>query len=168
MSYQHFAAGHIHSYNTHTHTLNGPFSGTIRVVSRYQKGKINLDFTEVRDSEWQWHQLGRMPFLQPNQRRQSTGGDQRTEEENTVITVSKYNTRNYTQTENNRNKINIAFNDVPNDQRNRENSSTLLCCRTSNTDGEINRSRQRPNKLGPDLLNILRQCQSYEQLTTDV
>jgi len=29
-------------------------------VSRYQKGKTNLDFTEVRDSEWQWHQLGRM------------------------------------------------------------------------------------------------------------
>jgi len=27
-------------------------------VSRYQKGKINLDFTEARDSEWQWHQLG--------------------------------------------------------------------------------------------------------------
>jgi len=26
-------------------------------VSRYQKGKINLDFTEARDGEWQWHQL---------------------------------------------------------------------------------------------------------------
>jgi len=26
-------------------------------VSRYQKGKTNLDFTEARDSEWQWHQL---------------------------------------------------------------------------------------------------------------
>ena len=25
---------------------------------RYQKGKINLDFTEARDSEWQQHQLG--------------------------------------------------------------------------------------------------------------
>jgi len=24
-------------------------------VSRYQKGKTNLDFTEARDSEWQWH-----------------------------------------------------------------------------------------------------------------
>jgi len=23
-------------------------------VSRYQKGKANLDFTEARDSEWQW------------------------------------------------------------------------------------------------------------------
>jgi len=67
-------------------------------VSWYQKGKINLDFTEVRDSEWQWHQLGhmqvctslqadnhasipplsfftgRMPFLPPNQLRQSTEG----------------------------------------------------------------------------------------------
>jgi len=30
--------------------LNGPFSGTIQ-VSRYQKGKTNLDFTEARDSE---------------------------------------------------------------------------------------------------------------------
>jgi len=27
-------------------------------VGQYQKGKINLDFTEARDSEWQWHQLG--------------------------------------------------------------------------------------------------------------
>jgi len=29
-------------------------------VSRYQKGKTNLDFTEARDCEWQWHQLGHM------------------------------------------------------------------------------------------------------------
>jgi len=29
-------------------------------VSWYQKGKTNLDFTEARDSEWQWHQLGCM------------------------------------------------------------------------------------------------------------
>jgi len=43
----------------HTHTFNGPFSGTTQ-VSRYQKGKANLDFTEARDSEWQWHQLGHM------------------------------------------------------------------------------------------------------------
>jgi len=65
-------------------------------VSRYQKGKTNLDFTEARDSKWQCHQLGyvqvctslqtdnhtstpplsfftgRMPFLSPNQQRQST------------------------------------------------------------------------------------------------
>jgi len=39
--------------------FNGPFSGITR-VSRYQKGKTNLDFTEARDSEWQWHQLGHM------------------------------------------------------------------------------------------------------------
>jgi len=69
-------------------------------VSRYQKGKTNLDFTEARGSEWQWHQLGRMqlqvcnslqtdnhastpsisfftgqmPFLPPNQQLQSTEG----------------------------------------------------------------------------------------------
>jgi len=67
-------------------------------VSQYQKGKTNVDFTEARDSEWQWHQLGHMqvctslqtdnhastqplsfftgpmPFLPPNQQRQSTGG----------------------------------------------------------------------------------------------
>jgi len=29
-------------------------------VSRYQKGKTNLDFTKARDSEWQWHQLEHM------------------------------------------------------------------------------------------------------------
>jgi len=29
-------------------------------VSRYQNGKTNLDFTEARDSEWQWYQLGHM------------------------------------------------------------------------------------------------------------
>ena len=45
--------------NTHTHPFNGPFSGTTQ-VSRYQKGKTNLDFTGARDSEWQWHQLGHM------------------------------------------------------------------------------------------------------------
>jgi len=82
---------------SHTHPFNGPFSGTTQ-VSRYQKGKTNLDFTKARDSEWQWHQLGhmqvctslqsdnhastpplkfftgRMPFLLPNQQRQSTEG----------------------------------------------------------------------------------------------
>jgi len=86
------------AWNTHTHTcyFNGPFSETTQ-VSRYQKNKINLDFTEARDSEWQWHQLGHMqvcnsrqtttpaphhsvftgwmPFLQPNQQRQSTEGN---------------------------------------------------------------------------------------------
>jgi len=29
-------------------------------VSQYQKGKTNLDFTEPKNSEWQWHQLGHM------------------------------------------------------------------------------------------------------------
>jgi len=29
-------------------------------VSQYQKGKTNQDFTEARDSEWHWHQLGHM------------------------------------------------------------------------------------------------------------
>jgi len=67
-------------------------------VSRYQKGKTNLDFTEARDCERQWHWLGhmqvctllltdnhantsplsfftgRMPFLPLNQQRQSTDG----------------------------------------------------------------------------------------------
>ena len=42
-----------------THPFNGPLSGTTQ-VSRYQKGKTNLDFTEARDSEWQWLQLGYM------------------------------------------------------------------------------------------------------------
>ena len=82
---------------THTHPFNGPFSETTR-VGRYQIGKTNLDFTEARDSEWQWHQLGhmqvctllqtdnhastsplsffsgRMPFLPPNQQCQNTEG----------------------------------------------------------------------------------------------
>ena len=51
---------HTSYWHTHTHThLKALFSGTTR-VSRYQKGKTNLDFTESRDSEWQWHQLGCM------------------------------------------------------------------------------------------------------------
>ena len=46
------------SPETHTHTrLTALFSGTTR-MGRYQKGKTKLDFTEARDSEWQWHQLG--------------------------------------------------------------------------------------------------------------
>ena len=44
---------------TQQHPFNGPLSRTTR-VSRYRKGKTNLDFTEARDSEWQWHQLGHM------------------------------------------------------------------------------------------------------------
>jgi len=96
------AARSMHTLHTHTHThthtqrLTALFSRTTQ-VSGYQKGKTNLDFTEARDSEWQWHQLGicksaprsrqittpathhsvftgRMPFLPPNQQRQNTEG----------------------------------------------------------------------------------------------
>jgi len=52
----------VHAFlctHAHTHPFNGPFSGTTQ-VSRYQRGKTSLDFTEASDSEWQWHQLGRM------------------------------------------------------------------------------------------------------------
>ena len=53
--YQAVAKPNIHMHtHAHTHT-----HGTTR-VSRYQKSKTSLDFTEARDSEWQWHQLGRM------------------------------------------------------------------------------------------------------------
>ena len=51
--YEYVLLRHTH---THTHPFNGPFSRNTR-VSRYQKGNTNLDFTEARDSEWQWHQL---------------------------------------------------------------------------------------------------------------
>jgi len=53
---------HMHGIaHTHTHPFNSPFSRTIQ-VSQYQKGKTNLDFTEARDGEWQWLQLGHMQF----------------------------------------------------------------------------------------------------------
>ena len=45
--------------HTHTHPFNGPLSGTTR-VSQYQKGKTNQDFSEARDSGWQWHRLDHM------------------------------------------------------------------------------------------------------------
>ena len=45
--------------HTHTNLFNGPLYRTTW-VSQYQKGKTNVDFTEARDSEWQWHQLGHM------------------------------------------------------------------------------------------------------------
>jgi len=41
---------HTHTH-THTHPFNGPLFGTTR-VSRYHKGKTNLDFTEATYSEW--------------------------------------------------------------------------------------------------------------------
>ena len=37
-------------YYTTLHPFNGPLSGTTQ-VSRYQKGKTNLDFTAARDGE---------------------------------------------------------------------------------------------------------------------
>ena len=49
----------LHCTTIDTHPFNGPLCGTTQ-VSQYQKGKTNLDFTEARDSEWQWHQLGHM------------------------------------------------------------------------------------------------------------
>jgi len=54
LSYPNFFITYYYYYTRNT--FNGPFSGTTQ-VSRYQKGKTNLDFTEARDSEWQWHQL---------------------------------------------------------------------------------------------------------------
>ena len=82
-------------------------------MSRYQKGNTNLDFTEARYSEWQWHQLGhmqvctslrtdnfasipplsfftgRMPFLPPNQQRQSTEGSRtHSLDDNRQVTVA--------------------------------------------------------------------------------
>ena len=46
--------------HTHTHTcLTALFPGLPRWAGT-RKVKTNLDFTEARDSEWQWHQLGRM------------------------------------------------------------------------------------------------------------
>jgi len=48
-----------HSQEQTKHPFNCPLFGTIR-VSQYQKGKTSLDFTEAKDSEWQWHQLGHM------------------------------------------------------------------------------------------------------------
>jgi len=66
-----------------TRPFKGPFSETT-LVSRYQKGKTNLDYTEARDAEWQWHQLGlnihksaprsSTPPLPPNQQCHSTEG----------------------------------------------------------------------------------------------
>ena len=80
-------------HHHHTHLFDSPLTTW---VSRYQKGKTNLDFTGARDNEWQWHQVGhmqvcislqtdnhtstpplkfitgRMPFLPPNQQRFTT------------------------------------------------------------------------------------------------
>jgi len=42
------------------HPFNGPLSGTNQVSRNQKRDKTDLDFTEARDSEWQWHQLGHM------------------------------------------------------------------------------------------------------------
>ena len=55
----------------YTHPFNGPLSRTTR-VSRYQNGKTTLDFTEARDSEWQWHQLGHICKSAPRSRQITT------------------------------------------------------------------------------------------------
>ena len=57
---------------THTHPLNGPFSGTTQVI-QYQKVKTNLDFTEARDSEWH-HHSSCFTDRMPNQQHQITEG----------------------------------------------------------------------------------------------
>ena len=83
---------HTHTQHTHAHThtnqFNGPLSGTTR-VSRYQKGKTKTvsgsDITwDIRKSAPRSRQITtpaphhsvfftcRMPFLPPNQQRQST------------------------------------------------------------------------------------------------
>jgi len=36
-------------------------------VSRYQKGKTNLDFTGAKDNEWQWNPLGHMQVCTSHQ-----------------------------------------------------------------------------------------------------
>jgi len=51
--------GSCNFQNKQQTSIYGPFSRTTR-VSQCLKGKTNLDFTEARDSEWQWHQLGHM------------------------------------------------------------------------------------------------------------
>jgi len=47
------------SVDTHTRPFNDALSMTTR-VSQYQNGETYLEFTEARDNEWQWHQLGHM------------------------------------------------------------------------------------------------------------
>ena len=46
--------------HTQTHTRLTALFRDYPCEPVYQKGKTNLDFTEARDSEWQWHQPGRM------------------------------------------------------------------------------------------------------------
>ena len=48
-----------HKSRTHSHPFNGRLSRTTQ-VSQYQGVKTSLDWTEARDNERQWHQLGHM------------------------------------------------------------------------------------------------------------
>jgi len=87
---------HTHTH-TQTHLFNGPFSGTTQ-VGRYQKAKTNfyllkqetvsgsgISWAICKSAPRSWHittpapttQIftGRMPFLPPNQQRQSTEDD---------------------------------------------------------------------------------------------
>jgi len=89
------ARTHTH---THTHTRLTDLYPGLPGWAGTSVCKTSLDFTEARDIEWQWHQLGhmqvctslqtdnhastsplsfftgRLPFLPPNQQRQSTEG----------------------------------------------------------------------------------------------
>jgi len=53
----HLHHNHDHDHDHHQHQFNGPLSETTPAI-RNQTAKTNLDFTEARDSEWQWHQMG--------------------------------------------------------------------------------------------------------------
>jgi len=44
----------------HTHACAHLTALFPRQVIQQKKGETNLNFTEARDSEWQWHQLGHM------------------------------------------------------------------------------------------------------------
>ena len=46
--------------NTYTHTHLTALFPELPGWAGTRKVKTNLDFTEARDSEWQWHQLGHM------------------------------------------------------------------------------------------------------------
>jgi len=51
---------HTHAHaHTHTHPFNSLCPG-LPGWAGTRKVKPNLDFTEARDSDWQWHQLGHM------------------------------------------------------------------------------------------------------------
>jgi len=104
-----------------TTTLLQPFYSHIDFVQDYPGELVperwnQSGFTGARDSEWQWHQLGRMqictspqtdnhasisplsfftgriPFLLPNQQHQSTEGKCHIPSSGTVVTVSRFGT----------------------------------------------------------------------------